>query len=120
VAAGRGALIRDVKSQLAIWWVGLLGSWVSAFPPSRQQQAEKESLKYGSRASSTFYRPTGSSGSQLPASQNRATIRSSIRHSEASVRYYNLKKTAVVLTLAALIVTALWALGLLRTGTVAY
>jgi hypothetical protein len=42
------------------------------------------------------------------------------RHSEASVRYYNLKKTGIVLTLAALIVMALWALGLLRTGTVAY
>ena len=36
------------------------------------------------------------------------------------MRYYNLKKTVVVVTLASLIVIGLWALGLLHTGTVAY
>jgi hypothetical protein len=35
------------------------------------------------------------------------------------VRYYILK-AAIALTLASLIVIALWALGFLRTGTVAY
>ena len=42
------------------------------------------------------------------------------QNAEAGVRYYTLKKAAVVLTLASLIVITLWALGLLRTGTVAY
>jgi hypothetical protein len=42
------------------------------------------------------------------------------RETEAIVRHYTLKKTAVVLTLASLVVIALWALGLLRTGAVAY
>jgi hypothetical protein len=36
------------------------------------------------------------------------------------MRYYVLKKTAIAVALAALILFALSALGLLRTGTIAY